>query len=220
MPVKKARTASKAKDKKAGPAVSAKAEVKPARSSSVKPPVHETVFSDKKLSRNPGEIFNLVKYLESEKVEEFEYTEGDFSITLKHNKPVLAVSALSQADNRGLMDMLLKSQHQAHENNDVQASPRVDAKREAARKEAEDESKYKFIESPITGTFYAASSPSAPPYVSVNQKVSKGQVVCIVEAMKLMNEIKSEHDGVIQRICLENAKPVQAKQRLFYVIPE
>ncbi len=220
MPVKKARTASKAKDKKAGPAVSAKTEVKAARSSSVKPPLPETVFSDKKLSRNPGEIFNLVKYLESEKVEEFEYTEGDFSITLKHNKPVLAASALSQADNRGLMDMLLKSQHQASENNDVQASPRADAKREAARKEAEDESKYKFIESPITGTFYAAASPSAPPYVSVNQKVSKGQVVCIVEAMKLMNEIKSEHDGVIQRICLENAKPVQAKQRLFYVIPE
>ena len=220
MPVKKAKKAVKTIDKKVKPAVSAKTVVKAPKSSSAKQQVQETVFSDKKLSRNPGEIFNLVKYLESEKVEEFEYTEGDFSITLKHNKPGLDSSSLNLADNRGLMDMLLKSQHRSSEKIDNSALQAVDVKKEAARKEAEDESKYKFIESPITGTFYAASSPSAPPYVSVNQKVSKGQVVCIVEAMKLMNEIKSEHDGVIHKICFENAKPVQAKQRLFYVIPD
>ncbi|HNY13285.1 MAG TPA: acetyl-CoA carboxylase biotin carboxyl carrier protein [Candidatus Wallbacteria bacterium] len=216
MPVKKTKTATKLKDKKLKPAVSPKT----AKLSSAKQQIHETVFSDKKLSRNPGELFNLVKYLESEKVEEFEYTEGDFSITLKHNKPGSGGSALNLADNRDFMETLLKLQHQAPEKIDSPALSTFDVKQEAARKEAEDESKYKFIESPITGTFYAASSPTAQPYVSLNQKVSKGQVVCIVEAMKLMNEIKSEHTGIIHKICFENAKPVQAKQRLFYVIPE
>lgn len=76
------------------------------------------------------------------------------------------------------------------------------------------------IKSPMVGTFYAAPAPDADPYVSLNEKISVGQVVCIVEAMKLMNEIESEVAGRIVKITAENAKPVEFGQVLFLVDPK
>jgi len=77
----------------------------------------------------------------------------------------------------------------------------------------------KEIRSPMVGTFYRAPSPEAPPFVDVGQDVEVGQVVCIVEAMKLMNEIKSEVKGKIVEIPVENAQPVEFDQSLFIVEP-
>ena len=71
------------------------------------------------------------------------------------------------------------------------------------------------IKSPMVGTFYAASSPDAAPYISVGQEVTPDTVVCIVEAMKVMNEIKAEVSGTVAEICAENGKPVQFGQALF-----
>ena len=71
--------------------------------------------------------------------------------------------------------------------------------------------------SPIVGTFYTAPSPDADAYVSVGDRVSKGQVLCIVEAMKLMNEIESDVDGVVLRVLAENAQPVEFGQPLFAI---
>jgi len=68
--------------------------------------------------------------------------------------------------------------------------------------------------------FYRSPSPASAPYVSENQKVRKGQVVCIVEAMKLMNEIKSEFDGTVQKIMVDNGATVQAKQKMFAILPD
>lgn len=76
---------------------------------------------------------------------------------------------------------------------------------------------YAEISSPIVGTFYAAPSPDADPYVKVGDKVRKGDVLCIVEAMKIMNEIESEHSGTIVKILGENAKPVEFGQTLFLI---
>ena len=73
------------------------------------------------------------------------------------------------------------------------------------------------ITSPIVGTFYRASSPDAAPFVDVGSRVKKGQALCIIEAMKLMNEIESECDGEIVRIFVENGQPVQYGERLFAV---
>ena len=73
------------------------------------------------------------------------------------------------------------------------------------------------VVSPMVGTFYTASSPDADPYVSVNQKISSGDVVCIVEAMKLMNEIEAEISGKIVEILIENGQPVEYNQTLFKV---
>ncbi len=75
------------------------------------------------------------------------------------------------------------------------------------------------ITSPIVGTMYRAPAPDAPPYVEVGQVVEKGQVLCIVEAMKLMNEIEAEVRCKIVRICKENAQPVEYGDALFVVEP-
>jgi acetyl-CoA carboxylase biotin carboxyl carrier protein len=73
------------------------------------------------------------------------------------------------------------------------------------------------IKSPIVGTFYRASEPGAKPFVEVGDAVRKGQVLCIIEAMKLMNEIESDADGEITAIYVENGRPVQFGDRLFAI---
>lgn len=75
------------------------------------------------------------------------------------------------------------------------------------------------IKSPMVGTFYKAPEPGAEPYVKVGTRVSAGQVVCIIEAMKIMNEIEAEVQGAIREICVENAQPVEFGQVLFRVDP-
>ena len=82
------------------------------------------------------------------------------------------------------------------------------------------EKKYIEIKSPMVGTFYAAPAPDAAPYVKLNQKISVGQVVCIVEAMKLMNEIESEVAGMVTKIMVQNAQPVEFGQVLFLIEPD
>ena len=77
--------------------------------------------------------------------------------------------------------------------------------------------KGKAITSPMVGTFYAAPSPDADPFVEVGKTITEGDVVCIVEAMKLMNEIKAEHAGKITQICVQNGEPVEFGQVLMYV---
>jgi acetyl-CoA carboxylase biotin carboxyl carrier protein len=73
------------------------------------------------------------------------------------------------------------------------------------------------LNSPIVGTFYASPNPDADPYVSIGDRVKRGQVICIVEAMKLMNEIESDEDGVIDKIYPGNAQPVEFGERLFAI---
>ena len=75
------------------------------------------------------------------------------------------------------------------------------------------------IKAPMVGTFYRAPSPEAPPYVEVGQIIDSGQVICIIEAMKLMNEIKSEIKGKILEILVDNAEPVEFGQPMFLIEP-
>jgi acetyl-CoA carboxylase biotin carboxyl carrier protein len=75
------------------------------------------------------------------------------------------------------------------------------------------------IKSPMVGTFYGAPEPGGDPYVKVGSRVAMGQVVCIIEAMKIMNEIESEIQGVIKEVCLDSAQPVEFGQTLFRVDP-
>lgn len=79
------------------------------------------------------------------------------------------------------------------------------------------EAKHHEVRSPIVGTFYRAPAPDAEPYVEIGQSVSLGTVLCIVEAMKLMNEIESDVDGRITQILVENGKPVEYNQVLFMI---
>ena len=73
------------------------------------------------------------------------------------------------------------------------------------------------VKSPIVGTFYRSADPSAPPLISIGDAVAKGQVLCIIEAMKLMNEIESEYEGEITSIYVESGQPVQYGERLFAI---
>lgn len=75
------------------------------------------------------------------------------------------------------------------------------------------------ITAPMVGTFYRAPDPTSPPFVEVGETVKKNQTLCIIEAMKLMNEIESDIDGVVEEICVKNGKPIEYGQRLFSIRP-
>lgn len=77
----------------------------------------------------------------------------------------------------------------------------------------------KMVTSPMVGVFYASPSPTDPPFVTVGSKVKKGDVLCIIEAMKLMNEITAEEMGTVREVCLSDATPVEYGTVLFYVEP-
>jgi acetyl-CoA carboxylase biotin carboxyl carrier protein len=85
---------------------------------------------------------------------------------------------------------------------------------------AAESSHFLTVTSPIVGTFYRASSPDADPYVEEGMVVKKGQVLCIVEAMKLMNEIEAEADGKIVKVLVESTTPVEFGQPLFLIDPQ
>ena len=87
-------------------------------------------------------------------------------------------------------------------------------------KEEEEKDEYVIVKSPMVGTFYSKSSPNAEPYVEVGKKVKKGDVLCIVEAMKLMNEIESEFNGEIVEICAKDGEMVDYGKPLFKLILE
>jgi acetyl-CoA carboxylase biotin carboxyl carrier protein len=84
---------------------------------------------------------------------------------------------------------------------------------------ASDDIDFAIVKSPIVGTFFRAAEPGAAPFVDVGTTVKKGQVLCIIEAMKLMNEIDSEYDGDVVKIYVENGQPVQYGERLFAIKP-
>ena len=99
----------------------------------------------------------------------------------------------------------------------VAAAPKAEEKKEAPAPVTDKE--LIEVRSPIVGTFYRAPSPNADPYVAVGQQVSKGNILCIIEAMKLMNEIECEYEGKITKILVENSQPVEYNQVLFLVEP-
>ena len=89
---------------------------------------------------------------------------------------------------------------------------------EAPKPEAP-KARYLEVKSPMVGTYYSSPEPGAKPYLSVGDRISKGQILCIIEAMKIMNEIESEFDGVVKEILAQNAHPVEYGQVLFRIDP-
>jgi acetyl-CoA carboxylase biotin carboxyl carrier protein len=101
------------------------------------------------------------------------------------------------------------------------SAPAAQAEKPAAAAEPKPEPKPKLLEvkSPMVGTYYASPEPGAKAYVAVGDRISKGQVLCIIEAMKIMNEIESEFDGVVREVVAENAHPIEYGQVLFRIDP-
>ena len=149
-----------------------------------------------------GEILELVKEFD---LEEFELDTKDIRIRLSTvppgvraaaPAPIAAIPAAAPA-----------------------AIPAADAEAPAAS-DSLDHDDYATIASPMVGTFYRRPAPDKPPYVEVGDIVDPGQPVCIIEAMKLMNEIKSDIRGKIVKIMVENEQPVQEGQVLFLIDPQ
>ena len=97
------------------------------------------------------------------------------------------------------------------------SAPTATASGATAADATEAEVELAVVKSPIVGTFYRSPEPGAPPFVEIGSQVKKGQVLCIIEAMKLMNEIDSEYDGEVANIYVENGQPVQYGERLFAI---
>jgi acetyl-CoA carboxylase biotin carboxyl carrier protein len=99
------------------------------------------------------------------------------------------------------------------------AAPAAPAPVEAPVRAEPPKSSFLEVKSPMVGTYYAAPEPGAKPYLTVGDRISKGQILCIIEAMKIMNEIESEFDGVVKEIVAQNAHPVEYGQVLFRIDP-
>ncbi|MEP6509597.1 MAG: acetyl-CoA carboxylase biotin carboxyl carrier protein [Gemmatimonadales bacterium] len=93
------------------------------------------------------------------------------------------------------------------------------AKEASAAKAESAKSRWLEVKSPMVGTYYSAPEPGAKPYLSVGERISKGQILCIIEAMKIMNEIESEFDGVVKEVLAQNSHPVEYGQVLLRIDP-
>lgn len=142
-------------------------------------------------------IEKLAKIINDNALTEISLEDGEQAITIRRDVP----EVVNVSTNAPAVTMAAPIQEQ-------QADEEVSAKPAA---------KGKAITSPMVGTFYASSSPDSEPFVEVGSEIKEGDVVCIIEAMKLMNEIKSEHAGKITQICVKNGDPIEYGQVLMYV---
>jgi acetyl-CoA carboxylase biotin carboxyl carrier protein len=154
-----------------------------------------------------GQIEQLLRFMSEHNLEEFEYSRGDLRIRLR--KPTAQVMV---AATRPSAEIIVPSAVSAPE----PESRSPEAAHAADVRGGED---LHLINSPIVGTFYASPSPGSEAFVKVGSHVDKGQTLCIVEAMKLMNEIESEISGEVLRIFAENGQPVEYGQPLFGIRP-
>ena len=141
-------------------------------------------------------VKKLIEMLEASDLEELEITEGEESVKL--------VKRTTQSNS----SKEIKEQISSHKEEESE---------QQATNEKVQEIEGEEITSPMVGTFYTASSPGADAFVKVGDKVNEGDVVCIVEAMKMMNEIKSDFSGTVSKILVENSDPVEFGQPLFII---
>ena len=146
-------------------------------------------------------VKKLIEMLEESNLEEIEIQEGEESVRLVKNKP----------------NNLLSSQPVYTESIQTIEDKPQERSKEELKEPADEKDSADLINSPMVGTFYASASPGSKPFVSVGDHVNEGDVVCIVEAMKMMNEIKSEFSGEVLSINIEDSQPVEYGQTLFEI---
>jgi len=154
-----------------------------------------------------SEIKRLVKLVESSAISELEISQEGFQIRIQKLNP-------GQPSPPAVMHQAVTASPQAfphlHKEAPVKEVQPADAAEAYSDKLLE-------IRSPMVGTFYRAPAPDAAPYINIGDQIIPGQVLCIVEAMKLMNEIEAEITGKVVKVLLENAQPVEFNQPLFLV---
>lgn len=147
-------------------------------------------------------IRKLVKIIDGSGVTELEIQEGELKVKIAKKTKTNIISTVQPLP----------------VSNEVVVSPKVEQPVQTKIEEPAKTNRLE-IKSPIVGTFYSAPAPDADPYVRVGDVINKGTVLCIVEAMKLMNEIESDVDGRIVKILVDNGKPVEYNQPLFLIEP-
>jgi acetyl-CoA carboxylase biotin carboxyl carrier protein len=165
----------------------------------------ESSFADPEIQH----IEQLLRFMTEHNLEEFEYANGDLKIRLK--KPSAGVAPRQLAAPEIIVAGAGNSQGLAA----PAAAPPPTTAQEGGRSSEE----LHLIKSPIVGTYYESPSPGAEPFVKIGGYVETGQTLCIVEAMKLMNEIESDASGEVLRIFVENGQPVEYGQPLFGIRP-
>ena len=150
------------------------------------------------------EIIELMKAMSENGMTGFELEEGDWKLSMKREKKIVATPVVMQVPGQGSMIQTA----------DVTAMEQVSG--ENAEKKISRISE-KVITCPLVGTFYSSPAPDAEDYVKVGDTVKKGQVIGIVEAMNLMNEIESEYDGIVEEILVKNEETVEYGQPLFRI---
>jgi acetyl-CoA carboxylase biotin carboxyl carrier protein len=153
---------------------------------------------------NQKEIKELIEFLVEKDIAEFELERGDVKIRIKRAQAVVAASG-------GANHAPPVASHEVLPGSTQASTPSL------ATSAAESEESCYTIKSPIVGTFYESSSPGAPAFIKQGDTVALGQVLCIVEAMKLMNEIESEAAGEVVKILVSNGQPVEYGQPLFKI---
>jgi acetyl-CoA carboxylase, biotin carboxyl carrier protein len=159
------------------------------------------------MSMDIKQIQDLIKFVAKSGVNEVSIEEKDFKITIKTNQEPTYVTATVPAP-------VATPLPQA-----AVPAPAAETAPATAPK-TDDTSKYVTIKSPMIGTFYRSPSPDKPAFVNVGDEITAGKVICIVEAMKLFNEIESEVSGKIVKILVDDAQPVEYDQPLFLVEPK
>ena len=166
---------------------------------------------------NEREIRRLIKILEETNVDEIEVRKW-WGGRLRVARRTGVVSQIpSGAPGTSVVDV---SGIQSSPPHAASGAPETAELAAAAAEEEYSEKTHHIIHSPIIGTFYRAPAPDAPPYVETGDIIKAGQVVCIIEAMKLMNEIQAENGGKVVKILVDNATPVEYNQMMIVLEPE
>ncbi len=163
---------------------------------------------------NQKELRELIEFLKEQEIVEFEMERGDFKVKIRRAGDPPATHVVP--DSRYFV-------HAAAPTPTAEiASPSASAPSATptAAKEAAPEEGLHMVKSPIVGTFYESPSPGSPPFVKVGDMVEAGQVLCIVEAMKLMNEIEADASGEIMKKLANNGQPIEYGQELFVIRPK
>ena len=162
------------------------------------------------------EIQNLIKFVAKSGASEVKLETGDVKITIKTGSDDKETTIVQQVPMGGqqLQQMPAQQQAPAQQTAPQEAAPAAEEKQAAG-----DDSKYITVKSPIIGTFYRKPSPDKPTFVEVGDSVKEGDVLCIIEAMKLFNEIESEVSGKIVKVLVDDSSPVEFDQPLYLVDP-
>lgn len=159
-------------------------------------------------------IKNLLDLIAESEVNEVSIEEGDFKIKVK-KEPDIEQSSGQQIPMQYQLPAQPQQTQQPQQQSPQQAEASQPSGGDTAQKDEEPAGDV--VKSPIVGTFYRAPSPDDDNFVEVGDQVEKGQTLCIVEAMKIMNEIESEYSGEVKKILVENAEPVEYDQPLFII---